>query len=289
MAKPETRSVSQIMTARQDEILATWIENITTLAGTRTMELMTEEQLRVQTTELLQALITAFESEVYDSVEIPAFRNSVAMLQDISATRAEQGFSPSETAFYVLSLKDSLLEYLQADFSDDPELLNREIMKMNKIIDNLALVTFETFAKTREQLVSQQSQALLELSTPAIKLWDEVLLLPVVGVIDTARAQLLIESLLKAIVETEARVAILDVTGVPMIDTKVAQHIIKTITSAQMMGCEVVTTGISPDSAQTMTKLEIDFSAISTQGTLRTGLAEAFALVGKKVVDRTEN
>ncbi len=286
MAKPETRSVAQVMTARQEEILSTWIENIKTLGGTRTLEMMTEEQLRIQTTELLKALVTAFESEVYDNLEIPAFQDSVAMLQDISATRAEQGFTPTETAFYVMSLKDALLTYLQADFGDEPELLNREIQKMNKIIDNLALLTFETFAKTREQIIGQQSQALLELSTPALKLWDKVLLLPVVGVIDTARAQQLIESLLKAIVEHEARVVVLDVTGVPMIDTRVAQNIIKTVTAAQMMGCEVVTTGISPDSAQTLTQFDVDFSVMRTRGTLRNGVAKAFAIVGKKVVDK---
>ncbi len=288
MAKPETRSVSQIMTTRQEEILTTWMENIKALAGTRTLEMMTEDQLRIQTSELLKALVTAFESEVYDNVELPAFRDSVAMLQDISASRAEQGFSPSETAFYVLSLKDALLEYLQIDFGDEPELLNTEVQKMNKIIDNLALLTFETYSKTREQIIGQQSQALLELSIPSIKLWDEILLLPVVGIIDTARAQLLIESLLKAIVEYEARVVILDVTGVPMIDTQVAQNIIKTVASAQMMGAKVVITGISPDAAQTLTKLEIDLSAFNTRGTLRAGVTEAFAMIGKKVVSQNE-
>lgn len=288
MAKPETRSVSQIMTTRQEEILKTWVENIKALAGTRTLEMMTEDQLRIQTGELLKALVIAFESEVYDNVELLAFRESVAMLQDISASRAEQGFTPSETAFYVLSLKDALLEYLQVDFGDDPKLLNTEIQKMNKIIDNLALVTFEAYSKTRDQIIGQQSQAFLELSIPSIKLWDEILLLPMVGVIDTARAQLLIESLLNAIVEYEARVVILDVTGVPMIDTQVAQNIIKTVTSAQMMGVEVIITGISPDTAQTLTKLEVNMSSLKTRGTLRTGVSEAFAMVSKKVVSHNE-
>lgn len=286
MAKPETRSVAHLLTARQKEVLATWMENIKTLAGTRTMKLMTEEQLLAQTTALLQTLVTAFESEIYDNIEAPAFADSVTMLQDISAARAEQGFTPSETAIYVLSLKDSVLEYLQSDFGNDPELLNNEIQKMNKVMDNLALITFETYSKTREQIIAKQSQSLLELSTPAIKLWDEILLLPVVGIIDTTRAQLLIESLLAAVVNFEARVAILDVTGVPMVDTRVAQNIIKTVTSAQMMGCEVIITGISSDTAMTLTKLEVDINALTTRGTLRAGVAEAFAMVGKKVIDR---
>jgi len=244
---------------------------------------MTERQLRTQTAELLRALVVAFASEEYVNIERPEFAESVAMLRDISASRAEQGFSPSETAVYIFSLKDALLEYLQAELGEAPELLNAEIIKTGKVIDNLGLITFETYALTREQVIAKQSRSLMELSTPVIKLWDEIVLVPLVGVIDTVRAQQIMESLLRAIVANEARVAILDVTGVPIVDTRVAQHLIKTVTAARMLGADVITTGISPDAAQTLTKLEIDLSAIRTKGTLRAGVAEAFRLLGLQI------
>jgi len=283
MAGKEFMTVSEIITAREDEILATWMANILALPGARTLELMTERQLRTQTAELLRALVVAFASEEYVNIERPEFAESVAMLRDISASRAEQGFSPSETAVYIFSLKDALLEYLQAELGEAPELLNAEIIKTGKVIDNLGLITFETYALTREQVIAKQSRSLMELSTPVIKLWDEIVLVPLVGVIDTVRAQQIMESLLRAIVANEARVVILDVTGVPIVDTRVAQHLIKTVTAARMLGADVITTGISPDAAQTLTKLEIDLSAIRTKGTLRAGVAEAFRLLGLQI------
>ncbi len=283
MAEPETKTVSQIMTARQKEILGAWLANIKALPESRTLELMTAEQLTKQTKELLALLVKSFESEIYDDIEQPEFADSVAMLRDISATRAEQRFTPSETAVYIMSLKDALLTYLQEDLADEPELLHSEVIKMNKVIDTLALVTFETFAKTREALVLQQSKSMLELSTPTIKLWDEIVLLPLIGVVDTQRAQLIIENLLQSIIKFEARVAIIDVTGVPMIDTQVAQHLFKTISAAQMMGTETIVTGISADTAQTMTKLEIDLSIFQTKGSLLAGIAEALAMVDRQI------
>ncbi len=288
MAKKESKlkTIAEIIVDRQEEILTDWMQLITKLGGTRTLELMSEDQLVVQAKGLLTTLTTAFNAEQYVTIDTPDFADAVALLQDISASRAEQGFTASETAVFVFSLKDALLKYMQEEISEDPVILNAEIQKMNKIIDNLGLLTFETYAKTREEVILQQSRSLMELSTPVIRLWDQIIMLPIVGVIDTLRATQLMESLLEAIVSTESRVAILDVTGIPIIDTKVAQHLIKTVAAAKMLGAEVIITGISSDAAQTMTKLEIDISNVKTRGSLRIGLNEAFNMVGVTVIKK---
>ena len=282
MAKP--KSVAQILVDNQEDVVKVWTENILALPGNRTLELMTGDQLKKQVFELAKTLTTAFSSEVYDDIERPEFADSTTMLRDISATRAEQGFTPSETAFFILSLRDALLQFMQDEFGDEPELFNTEVSRMNKIIDNLALLTFESFSKTREDIISRQSESMMELTTPAVKMWDQILLLSIVGVIDTKRAQMIIETLLQAIVDTESRVVLIDVTGVPVLDTRVAQHIIKTVAAAKMLGTEAILTGISPDAAQTLTKLDIDISSIRTAGTLRAGVQESFNFIGLKVV-----
>jgi len=278
-------TVAQIMVLKQNEILTSWIKRLRSLLLSDTIKIIGERQVMIQAEKLLKYLTDSFAGENYDDIESPEFVKSVDLLRDISALNAKQGISPVETAIFVLSLKDPLLELLQEMLGDDPALFKAEVIKMNHVIDKLGLLTFDAFTKARENLINEQNQTILELSTPTVKLWDKILLLPLIGVVDTMRAAQVIESLLETIFETESHVAILDVTGVPIIDTQVAQHLMKTITAAGMLGAKVIVTGISPDMAQTMVKLDIDLGAVKTCGTLRAGISEAFKLIGKKIVD----
>jgi rsbT co-antagonist protein RsbR len=196
------------------------------------------------------------------------------ILQRVSFTRAQQGFTPSETATFVLSLKKPLFEALRAAAGGDANFLAAETWNATELLDRLALFTTEIYMKAREELIARQSQDMLELSTPVVKLWDGVLALPMIGTLDSSRTQIVMENLLQRIVETGADVAILDITGVPTVDTLTAQHLIKTVTAARLMGAECIISGIRPQIAQTIVHLGVDLGDIVTKATL----ADAFKL-----------
>jgi len=274
-------SIAQWLAQQEPDILAAWLE-VQVASLSRRADLISEADLRQESKELLEAFTQAIAAEDLPDLTSPAFQPLLRLLEEMSRSQAAQGFSPSEMAAYVFGLKDILLTFLQEHLADQPVALNREFLRLSQVLDKLGLYTFEVFARSREELIAEQSEAILEMASPALRIWDDVVLLPLVGVIDTARAQTILDSLLCAIAETEALVAILDVTGVPIIDTRVAQHLLTAVEGAHMLGAETIITGVSVETAKTLTKLRVHLGQVITRGSLRAGLRLALKLVGEK-------
>jgi rsbT co-antagonist protein RsbR len=201
-----------------------------------------------------------------------------AVLTELSRSRARNGFTPRETALGVFALKDAVYE-LVADAAD----LAPEYLAFSRMIDDLGLLTFETYAAARERIIADQAEAMLELSTPVIRLWDGVIAVPLVGALDSARTQLVMEKLLETLVATGADHAVLDITGVPTVDTEVAQHLLKTVSAARLLGAECIVSGIRPQVAQTIVSLGIEFGDIATKATLADALAHALRRSGQRI------
>ncbi|MCJ2126820.1 STAS domain-containing protein [Methylobacterium sp. J-077] len=218
----------------------------------------------------------------------PAFKSVEEQAATISAACARDGLTPMETATLILSLKTIAGELLDRETSAKATELYRMRTALDAGVDRLALITFAAFVETREEIIKRQGRALLDLATPALPIWRHIILMPLVGVIDTQRARQVMEWLLEALAREEAHIAILDVTGVPLIDSRVALHLTKTVEAARLLGSRVIVTGISPDAAQTLVKLDVDLSSMITRGTLRAGLAEAFRLLGRHPKDPIE-
>jgi len=207
------------------------------------------------------------------------------VLDDVSRSRAALGLTPSETASFVFSLKEPVFALLRQKLGKDPDRLAHELWRATLLLDKLGLYTVEAFQKGREEVIGRQQQELLELSTPVVRLWEGVLALPLIGTLDSSRTQIVMESLLEEIVTSGAQIAIIDITGVPTVDTLVAQHLIKTVAAARLMGADCIISGIRPQIAQTIVHLGLELSVVS-----KATMADAFALalrrLGKTVVDR---
>jgi rsbT co-antagonist protein RsbR len=201
-----------------------------------------------------------------------------AALAELSRSRARNGFTPSETAIAVFSLKEAVYELV----ADTAELVP-EFLAFSGLIDDLGLHTFETYAAARERIIADQAASMLELSTPVVRLWDGIIAVPLVGTLDSARTQLVMEKLLETLVATGAEHAVLDITGVPTVDTEVAQHLLKTVSAARLLGAECIVSGIRPQVAQTIVALGIEFGDIVTKATLADALAHALKRSGLTV------
>jgi rsbT co-antagonist protein RsbR len=271
--------VPEIIRKHEADILQNWMKEMA--VSTRRSDLLNDRDLLSQSSVLLSLMVDAMKSGNMADVRGSEWSRVRDHLAEISRTRAQQGFTPVEIAAYVLSLKKPVFARLRGEVNDAEQVAN-ETWLLGELVDRLGLYTTEVFQKSREEVIARQQQEMLELSTPVVKLWDGILALPLIGTLDSARTQIVMESLLQRIVETGSEVAIIDITGVPTVDTLVAQHLIKTVTAARLMGADCIISGIRPQTAQTIVHLGVDLADVATKATLadafrvalnRTGLA----------------
>ncbi len=262
--------ISEVVKTHETELISEWLKEMA--PQTRRSDLLTEGDLKIQAAEFVRGLAAATDSGAED-VRGAAFGPLRELLGNISRQRANAGFSPSETAMFVFSFKKPFAAYL-TKAAKDAQTLIAETWRFNSLIDQLGLYTTEVYLKSREEVIHRQQQDMLELSTPVVRLWEGVLALPLIGTLDSARTQVVMESLLKKILETNSQVAIIDITGVPTVDTLVAQHLLKTVTAARLMGADCIISGIRPQIAQTIVHLGVNLADITTKASM----ADAFMI-----------
>ncbi|HEX8185055.1 MAG TPA: STAS domain-containing protein [Blastocatellia bacterium] len=279
---PNPRTIA-VLAQRENEILEAWIENRINSSDFRET-LISGEELRSDSQSFLRAFIRAVADSNVEEMRGKEFNSIRRLLLEISEARAAQAFSPSETAFYVFSLKETILPFLRDEYQKDPEMLLDEVNKLSKALDKLGSFIFVSTIKNRERVIRQQQQDMLELSTPVVQIWDRIICLPLIGTLDSRRTQLMMERLLERIVRSRAEVAILDITGVPTVDTQVANYLIKTVTAVRLLGSTCIVTGVGPSIAQTIVHLGIDLAGIITRNQLSDGIRLAFELTRQKVV-----
>ena len=279
MTAERSTHIPEILRKHESTLLADWIREQQEAIGRR-RDLISDRELEAQSREFLGLFRSAAQQGGRDDVATGAGWGPVReMLSGVSRTRSLQGFSPSETAIFVFSLKEPLFQRIRDELGKDTATLFEEIRRANDLLDRLGLYTTEVYQKSREEVIRRQQQDMLELSTPVVKLWDGILALPMIGTLDSARTQVVMENLLQRIVDTGAEVAILDITGVPTVDTLTAQHLIKTVTAARLMGADCIISGIRPQIAQTIVHLGVDLGDVITKATL----ADAFSAALKRM------
>jgi rsbT co-antagonist protein RsbR len=266
-----------IVEQHQKEVLAEWLNNQMSSGAWRSGRIQ-ESQLRDESQRFLALFTKAVQSGVEFDTRSTQWADIREFLIELSRSRAQQGFAPSQVATFVFSLKQALFKRATDSLKSEPEAVAGALWESTVVLDALGLYTTEVFQQAREQLIARQQEELIELSTPVVQLWEGVLALPLIGTLDSERTQVVMESLLERLVATGSSIAVIDITGVPTVDTLVAQHLLKTVAAAQLMGADCIISGIRPQIAQTIVHLGIDLSTVATKASL----ADAFALALKR-------
>ena len=274
--------LAEIVVQNEEQIRKEWIRDMGKSA--QRTDLIGKGELEEQCRTLLNAVAAGIKTSGPTDISAAGWNAARDFLQEISASRARQGFSSSDVATFVLSLKQPLFSAIRRALSGSQDQMFEMVWTVTQLLDRLALVTTEAFMTAREELISRQQQELLELSTPVVKLWDDILALPIIGTLDSARTQVVMESLLQTVVSTNSKFAIIDITGVPTVDTLVAQHLLKTITAARLMGAECIISGVRPQIAQTIVHLGINLEDVVTKANLADAFALALRKSGRKIV-----
>jgi rsbT co-antagonist protein RsbR len=285
MATVRASKLLEILARSEKDLLEEWLREQLS-AITLRKDLLPEADLRRESAEFLSLFTKATFIDTGQEITTQVWTGPRDFLARLSRSRALLGFTPSETASFVFSLKQPLFVRLQEAYADDAAALGTELWTVTTLLDKLGLWTAETFLRAREEVIKRQQEEMLELSTPVVKLWDGILGLPLIGTLDSARTQVVMESLLKSIVDTTSEIAIIDITGVPTVDTVVAQHLLKTVGAARLMGAQCIISGIRPQIAQTMVHLGVAFGDVVTKATLADALGYAFKHAGLSVVRR---
>ena len=277
--------IFDLLTKQRSALTDLWVADLKKIWSQHHLKDIDHNIFLQQSNRLFTALIDFFaEYEMNKSPEINPGCGLAVAVREISVSRAKAGFKPTDTVDFILVLKNTIIDKLIQELSGTANQLSECLVFLSGIFDRLSVLTFDTYVETRENIISQQSISLMELSTPVIRLWDQVLILPMIGVIDTLRARQFTERLLESIALYEATVTIIDITGVPVVDTSVARHLMKTVDAAQLLGTSIIMTGISPAGALTLTKLGVGFEGVITRATLRAGVAEALKAIGRRIV-----
>jgi rsbT co-antagonist protein RsbR len=281
MSRKELIAVSsnyllELLKSSEEDLLKEWLA-LQKASSARKLSAADEKILASQSREFIVALREAAQSGTLTDIQAHNWHSMRDFLTNLGSARAKAGFTPTETATFVFSLKEPLFTQLRSKVSDSATLV-AEVWTATVMLDKLGLFTIETYQKMREEVISRQQKELLELSTPVVRLWENVLALPLIGTLDSSRTQVVMQNLLEAIVSTRSDIAIIDITGVPTVDTLVAQHLLKTVAAARLMGADCIISGIRPQIAQTIIHLGVDLSEVTTKATM----ADAFQLALKR-------